>query len=144
MTSRLSRILLAILAFAAMAATSAAPASASGPSVTKTATQHGLTVTLTAAPANAKVGQPVHFTAKAQTEHATGAWIYSLAFGDGTTSRPVAIPQYCLAGAGRPATGSWTFTHHYRSSAHYVIRFGAAVNCSGASASVRVVVNVSR
>jgi hypothetical protein len=106
-------MLVALLAAVAVAAVSPVSASASG-SATKTATQDGLTVTLTATPSGAESRQPVRFIARAQTEHATGALIYGLAYGDGTTSRPVAIPQYCFAGPGRPATDTWHFTHRYR------------------------------
>jgi hypothetical protein len=132
-------LFVAALAVMAVAGVFSPAASWASGSVTKTVTQDGLTVTLTATPEG---GGSVRFSAHARTEHATGAWIYSLAYGDGSTSRPVAIPQYCLAGAGRPATGSWNFTHQYRKSGRYAARFTASVNCSGEHATVQLTLSV--
>lgn len=140
MTERVTRMLAALLGVVAVLV-SPGPALASG-SATKTATQDGLTVTLTASPIDAGSGKPVRFTARARTEHATGALVYGLAYGDGATTRPVAVPQYCLAGPGRPATGAWHFTHRYHAPGRYQVRFEVSVNCGGEHAVVRLTVNV--
>jgi hypothetical protein len=134
-------MLTVLLAAAALLAVSPVSAWAAG-SATKTVIQDGLTVTLRATPGAVATGAPVHFVARAWTEHATGALVYGLIYGDGTSSRPVAIPQYCLAGSGRPAAGTWRFTHRYRAAGHYQVRFEVSVNCGGEHAAVRLTVTV--
>jgi hypothetical protein len=131
----------ALLAALAIASVSPVAAYAQG-SVTKTATQDGMTVTLTADPLSAGSGTVVRFVGRAHTEQATGALVYGLTYGDGTSSRPVAVPQYCLAGAGRPASGTWRFTHRYAKPGRYQVRFGVSVNCGGEHASVQLTLDI--
>jgi hypothetical protein len=82
--------------------------------------------------------------ASASTEQATGALGYGLSYGDGMNAAPVATPQFCLAGPGRPAQESWRFTHRYRAPGRYRVRLDVYVNCGGARASVAVAVIVHR
>jgi plastocyanin len=118
-------------------------ASAGGSATNKT-TVDGLTVTLTAAPARTSPGTTVRFLASASTQHATGALGYGLSYGDGRSAAPVAIPDFCLAGPGRPAQQSWRFTHSYRAPGRYQVRLNVYVNCGGQRASVAVTVIVRR
>jgi hypothetical protein len=137
-SDRAARTLVSLLAVAAVAVLSPVSALASG-STTRTVTQDGLTAT----PTNAQTGQPVRFVARARTQHATGALVYGLTYGDGTSARPVAVPQYCLAGSGRPAAGTWHFTHQYSAPGRYQVRLQMGVNCGGEHASLQIAVNVA-
>lgn len=127
------------LALAVMALAWSAPPSGSA---TGRATADGLTVTLTALPGRTRPGRTVQIVARASTQQATGALGYGLSYGDGSSAPPVAIPQFCLAGPGRPAKDSWRFTHRYRAPGRYRIRLDVYVNCGGGRASVGVMVTV--
>lgn len=105
--------------------------------------EHGLRVTLSVDLSEVRVRAPVEIELKARAQHANGALFYTLAYGDGKSAPPVMVPQYCLAGGGRPASGSWHFTHRYRSRGAHKIVARVMVNCGGASAKVAVTVHVS-
>jgi hypothetical protein len=138
---RAARAFAVALALALIAFAWSAPA---GDSATSKRTADGLTVTLTAAPARTSPGTTVRFVASASTQHATGALGYGLSYGDGRSAPPIAIPDFCLAGPGRPAQESWRFAHSYRTPGRYRVRLNVYVNCGGQRASVVVTVTVRR
>lgn len=98
---------------------------------------HGLTLSLSATPAVAKAGVPVALVLNAHARSANGAFGDRVRFGDGTSTPPVALPQYCLA-HGPAATRTWRFTHRYRKPGSYKVSATAYVNCSGERATVSV------
>lgn len=124
------------------APSAAVSAARSGDPVEAESGGEGMTVTLVARPGHPRKGAPVHFLATASAEHADGALTRSLAFGDGRDAPPIAIPQFCLAGPGRPASATWRFTHRYRAAGRYEVKFASGVNCGGGHASVTLTVNV--
>lgn len=133
------RALAASLALALVALAWSAPP---GGSAMNKASADGLTVRLTAVPARTRAGRTVEIVASASTQHATGALGYGLSYGDGTSAGPIAIPQFCLAGPGRPAQESWRFTHRYGTPGRYRVKLDVYVNCGGARAGVGVTVIV--
>lgn len=101
-----------------------------------------LRVTLAVTPTVARAGAAVRVTVVATDPHTQGALGYVVRYGDGATVDSSPVPQFCLAGAGRPAHQTWALTHHYRVHGRYAISATAHVNCTDESATAltRVVV----
>ena len=72
--------------------------------------------------------------ATAYARRATGALGYGLRYGDGTSAPPIEVPQFCLAGRGRPVRQSWRFSHRYRAPGRFRASLSVQVNCGGAQA----------
>lgn len=102
----------------------------------------GVRLVLTASPRLAAPREPVRFRLHGVVEHASGALVRSLAFGDGTRTPSVMVPQFCLGLGGRAQSGTWTFTHAYRRRGSYRATASVGSNCGGGHASVSVVVRV--
>lgn len=110
-------------------------------SATATVGSGGLTVTLMATPKRSKVGSSVEFNATAYERHARGAIGYQLLYGDGATTPPSVLPQFCLVKP-RPAHKTWRLSHRYTSPGKYTVSLSVDVNCTRdhATASVTVIV----
>lgn len=113
-----------------------------GGSVHASAGGKDASIKLTATPGAPKAGEVVRFTLSAHIAHATGALVRSLAYGDGSSAPPVAVPQYCLAFPGRAASETWRFSHSYAKPGHYDVTASAGSNCGGGHATVRLAIVV--
>jgi hypothetical protein len=102
----------------------------------------GLIVTLAIAPLPASAGSPVAVKLAATDSHAQGALGYMVRFGDGTAAELSPVPQFCLAGPGRPAHQTWQPTHRYGRRGRYAISATVYVNCTHEQATVRTTVLV--
>lgn len=143
MVPRLAAVLmLGVAGVVAPGAASGAQAGSTGGPVKAKANGNGMTVTLIARPGHPRKGALVHFVATASAAEATGALGRTLTYGDGKSAPPIAMPEFCMAPPGRPATATWRFTHRYSAPGRYTVKFGAFVNCGGGRATVSVTVKV--
>lgn len=115
---------------------------ASSSSEKATTRSDGLSLSLTVAPATAPPGAPVKVTLLAHARSANGALGDRVSFGDGTSTPPVALPQYCLGSKAPPASRTWRYTHRYGKRGTYKISASAYVNCSGKRASISLTEHV--
>ena len=97
----------------------------------------GLAVTLAIAPTPASAGSPVVVRLTATDPHARGALGYVVRFGDGTTAESSPVPQFCLAGTGRPAHQTWRLPHRYERRGRYSMSATVYINCTHDLATVR-------
>jgi len=105
-----------------------------------TASDDGLTFHVTAAPTHGPVSTAVVFTIVATATHATGALHYVVEYGDGSSDAD-AVPQFCVASPGPPASQTWTLSHQYKAAGNYTVSVMVAVNCSGQAAAAMLTVS---
>lgn len=110
---------------------------AAGLAPRSTASSGGLSVSLTAAPSRATVGEVVVFTVRAADRHATGALAYRIAYGDGSIGQ-ILVPQFCIAAPGKPATSTWRLRHRYAAAGVYNVSVTVRVNCTTGQATARL------
>jgi alpha-galactosidase len=115
---------------------------AASSSAKATTHSHGLSLSLSVTPETARPGVPVNVSLVAHARSANGAFGDRVSFGDGTSTPPVALPQYCLGGDAPAASRTWRYTHRYRKRGTYEISASAYVNCSGEHASISLTVHV--
>ncbi|MFZ2049787.1 MAG: glycoside hydrolase family 27 protein [Solirubrobacteraceae bacterium] len=115
---------------------------AASASAKATTHSHGLSLSLSVTPDTARPGAPVKVSLVAHTRSVNGAFGDSVSFGDGTSTPPVALPQYCLGGNAPAGSRTWHYTHRYRKRGTYRISASAYVNCSGEHATVSLTVHV--
>jgi hypothetical protein len=108
-----------------------------GQTATATDTSGGLTITLSATPANAPAGTTVHFTIKASESRAPGALVYQLAYGDGTSDQNTA-PTTCKGGPATPAQQTWQLTHRYAKKGSFFAHVTVKANCTPDQASASI------
>ena len=102
----------------------------------------GLRISLKVSPEHVARGSTVRFDLRLSAQHAVGALGYRLFFGDGT-SRANAIPLYCRAGPGVPASAGWSFGHRYAKAGTYHVVVTGLVNCTSSHAVAKATVVVS-
>ena len=82
------------------------------------------------------------FTLAIAAPRASGALVYRLYYGDGTSTQNVA-PQFCIASPQTPKRASWHLSHRYPRAGTYRVLAVGSVNCSSARASVTTVVVIA-
>jgi PKD repeat protein len=82
----------------------------------------------------------VTFTIVASAANAPGALHYDVEYGDGSNDAD-AVPQYCVASPGPPASETWTLSHRYAAPGTYTVSVTVAVNCSAQSATATLTVS---
>ncbi len=102
-----------------------------------------LTVTLAVAPAPAKAGAAVQIEVAARAQRAPGALGFVLRYGDGATSGSGPVPQFCIAGASRPARRVWRLRHRYGASGRYAVSVRVYVNCTSDHVTARAALLVN-
>lgn len=100
-------------------------------------------MTLKVAPRLARAGSAVRVEIVARAQRAPGALGYVLRYGDGTTTGSGPVPQFCLAGASRPAHQVWRLGHRYGVRGRFVVSVSVYVNCTGDHVTVRIPLLVS-
>ena len=147
--SAMPAVLAACVCLLAACATSEAPHGAptsttavSASSTSSSSSSGGLTVTLTATPSSTTPGTAVVFSLSAHENDALGAFGYQIAYGDGTTDQN-AVPQWCRAAPGQPASQAWRLVHSYAKPGTYRVTARVAVNCTSDRTSATVTVTVS-
>lgn len=144
-------VLLAGGVFVPASAAPAAPARAESPVLsratgpaprTTVVGKVGLRISLKVVPERVAAGGSVVIDLHLAASHATGALGYWVYFGDGT-GRANPIPLYCLAGQGRPASGSWRFNHRYERAGTYKVAATGYVNCTMAQVVAKATIVVT-